>query len=128
MAEEAGRGEQYRYVEWAREYIQKQYADSMLSLDVVSEQLGISSPYLSSLMTRYLSMGFTEYLNRYRMEQARALLADSRMTITEVGEQTGFSSLQNFGRVFKKYNGESAGQFRKRMLERQRQERQEEEA
>ena len=117
--EESGRKEQYRYVERAQKYIQENYSDSMLSLDVVSDYLGISSPYLSGLMTRYLSMGFTEYLSRYRVEKARELLAESDDSVTEIGEKTGFSSIQNFGRVFKKYTGESAGQYRKRVREEQ---------
>ena len=116
-AEESGRKEQYRYVERAQKYIQENFSDSMLSLDVVSDYLGISSPYLSGLMTRYLAMGFTEFLSRYRVEKARERLADSDDSVTEIGEKTGFSSIQNFGRVFKKYTGESAGQYRKRVRE-----------
>ena len=117
-ADRAG-SDQIRYVELAKEYIADHYSDSSLSLDMVSEELGISSPYLSSLMTKYLSVGFAEYLSRYRMSQARRLLENSELSITEVGERTGFSSIQNFGRVFKKYNGESAGSYRKKMKEQQ---------
>ena len=86
----------------------------MLSLDMVSEYLGISSPYLSTLMTRFLSMGFVEYLSRYRLDQAKQLLEMTNISVSEVGLKTGFNSVQNFGRVFKKYNGESPGKYRER--------------
>lgn len=68
--------EQYRYVEGAKRYIQEHYDNSMISLDTLSSYLGISSSYLSTLLSRFLSMGFTEYLNRFRLEQAKPAARD----------------------------------------------------
>ena len=116
ILKDSGKKEQYRFVESAREYIHAHYADSMLSLDVVSGHLGISSPYLSGLMSRYLSMGFVEYISRYRLEQAKRLMEISDISIQEIGRKTGFNSPQSFGRVFKKYNGETPGRYREKVL------------
>jgi len=108
----SGQKEKYHYIENARRYIIAHYSNSMLSLDTVSESLGISSPYLSSLFTRYLSVGFVEYLNRYRLNQARQLLEVTDITVSEIGLKTGFNSVQNFGRVFKKYYGKTPSEYR----------------
>ena len=84
----------------------------MLSLDMVSASLGISSAYLSTLFTRFLAIGFVEYLNRYRIDQAKQLLEMTKIPIAEIGLKTGFNSTQNFGRVFKKYEGKAPSQYR----------------
>ncbi len=114
VLKDSGRREQYRFVERARDYIQAHYTDSMLSLEMVSSNLGISGPYLSTLMTRYLSMGFGEYVNRYRLDQAKRLLERSDISVQEIGRMTGFNSPQSFGRVFKKYTEETPGKYRER--------------
>lgn len=107
--------EQYRYVEGAKRYIQEHYDNSMISLDTLSSYLGISSSYLSTLLSRFLSMGFTEYLNRFRLEQAKQLLEITSISVSEIGLKTGFNSVQNFDRVFKKYMGETPRKYRERM-------------
>ena len=106
--------EKYRYIENAKRYIEAHYNDSMLSLNTVSDYCGISSSYLSRLFTTYMPPGFVEYLNQYRIRQAEILLTSTSYTIVEIGFKTGFNSPQNFGRVFKKYHGETPGQFRTR--------------
>ena len=58
--------------------------------------------------------GFTDYLNQYRIAKAKPLLEKNELTISEVGEQVGFNSAQSFIRVFKKYEGETPGQYRTR--------------
>ncbi len=114
ILKDSGHKEQYRFVERAKEYIAAHYMDSMLSLDVVSGNLGVSASYLSTLMTRYLSMGFGEYVSRYRLDQAKRLLERSDIPVQEIGRMTGFNSPQSFGRVFKKYTNETPGRYRER--------------
>ncbi|WP_434311339.1 helix-turn-helix transcriptional regulator [Hominifimenecus sp. rT4P-3] len=104
--------EQYRHIQAAKRYIEQEYWNSALSLEQVSSYLGISASYLSTLFRNYSTEGFIDYLNGYRVEQARRLLAQSTYTASEVGFKTGFSSSQNFNRVFKKYSGMTPGQFR----------------
>ena len=104
--------EQYRHVQSAKRYMEQEYQDSALSLERVSSYLGISASYLSTLFRRYSTEGFIDYLNHYRVEQAKRLLVQSTYTASEIGFKTGFSSSQNFNRVFKKYCGITPGQYR----------------
>ena len=110
----AVRKEQFRHVENAKKYIDLHYSDSSLSLNSVSEICGISSSYLSRIFINYFHSGFSEYLNKYRTEQAKELMATTDFTIAQIGVKTGFNSPQNFIRVFKKYQGETPGQYRGR--------------
>lgn len=111
--------EQFRHLENARKYIADHYSERNLSMYSVSRACGISSSYLSRLFVAYQPPGFVEYLNRYRLEKAKALMVTTHYTIADIGFKTGFNSPQNFIRVFKKYDGETPGQFRARHLKEQ---------
>ena len=108
--------EQYQHVQAAKEYIARMYWDSSLSLGQVSERLGISPSYLSTLFSKYAAQGFLDYLNTYRLSQAYQLLTQSDFTVSDIGFKTGFNSAQSFIRIFKKYYGQTPGQVRGRTL------------
>jgi AraC-like DNA-binding protein len=46
-----------------------------------------------------------KYLNRYRVKQAKVLLAQGEKSITEVALESGFSSSAYFSRVFRSETG-----------------------
>ena len=104
--------EQYRHLTLAKDYIQQNLSNANLSLEDVSSYLGISSSYLSVLFREVLKKGFVDYLNERKIAAARQLLEATEMTVAEIGYKSGFHSPQNFNRVFKKYTGETPGQFR----------------
>ncbi|MGE4276972.1 MAG: helix-turn-helix transcriptional regulator [Lawsonibacter sp.] len=102
----------YRYVETAKEYIADNYMDSNLSLNRVSDHVGISASYLSELFNEIIHEKFSSYLAAFRVEKARQLLRATNLTIKEIGFRCGFNSVQNFIRVFKKYIERTPGQYR----------------
>ena len=104
---------QYQAVSRAKDYIQQHYSDSALSLQQIADSSGISSTYLSSLFTEYTGDTLVTYLNNYRVEAAKDLLVNTRIIIKEVGFRTGFNTVQNFNRVFKKATGITPGDYRK---------------
>jgi AraC-like DNA-binding protein/mannose-6-phosphate isomerase-like protein (cupin superfamily) len=61
-----------------------------------------------------LSTGLTpnDYLQRLRMKKAADLLKQSGRTITEVAQETGYSSSQYFCHVFRRYTGTTPSAFR----------------
>ena len=103
---------QYQHIVRAQEYLAEHFGDPGLSLEAVSEQIGTTGPYLSHLFSTRLSCGFLDYLNRYRITQARKLLDATDLTVAEIGLKCGFNSPQAFIRVFKKYVGRTPGQYR----------------
>ena len=103
---------QYKHIERAKEYVDNNYQNINLSLNMVSEYVGISSPYLSKLFKEILNIKFVDYLNQYRVGKAKYLIDNTDFTITDIGFKTGFNSMPTFFRVFKKYNGITPGQYR----------------
>lgn len=107
----------YKYIERAKEYIHSNYSNGSLSLNEVSEYIGINSNYLSHIFSDNVKQGFVDYVNLFRIEKAKKLLDESEDSITDVGYKTGFNSSQNFIRVFKKYTGVTPGQYKKKVGE-----------
>ena len=112
-----GKKEKYAYIDKAKQLIAENYYDSGLSLDMLGQMLGVSPQYLSKLFKEYQAPGFLDYLNRYRLKQAKRLLDETTLMVGEIGEKTGFGSSQSFIRVFKKYEKETPGQYRARQKE-----------
>ena len=102
----------YKYVNDAKEYIETHYSDGNLSLNHVSDAIGISAPYLSGLFNEVIKENFNSYLNSYRVKQAKQFLEETSQNIAEIGYKCGFNSAQSFSRVFKKYTGYTPGQYR----------------
>ncbi|MDD6212636.1 MAG: AraC family transcriptional regulator [Clostridiales bacterium] len=104
--------EQYRHMENAKKYIRQIYSDPGISLETVSSHLGISASYLSALFSEYTSQGFVDYLNCVRLEKAKQMIVETKLTVAEIGYKVGFNSPQNFNRVFKRYCKMTPGKYR----------------
>lgn len=108
-----GQKNRNRYIVRAQKFIQERCTDSHLSLDMVAENIGITAAYLSRLFYELCDINFVNYVNECRVEHAKLLLRQSKMPVQEVGFRSGFNSLQNFNRVFKKHTGTTPGAYRK---------------
>ncbi|MCD8053874.1 MAG: AraC family transcriptional regulator [Lachnospiraceae bacterium] len=118
----SSRKSRYKYVETAKEYIADHYSDGNLSLNEVSEAIGISAPYLSGVFNEINRGSFSSYLKNYRITQARNFLEQTTHSVAEIGYKCGFNSAQSFSRAFKKETGFSPGKYREYRMEKKRQE------
>ena len=78
----------------------------------VAEAHAVSAPYLSRLFHEYAGISPSRYLTGYRMEQAKKLLRDSRLSIGEIAARVGYPDPFHFSKVFKNTVGVSPSQFR----------------
>ncbi|HIV86525.1 MAG TPA: response regulator [Candidatus Pygmaiobacter gallistercoris] len=101
------------YVQQALRYIEENYA-SEISLDTVAGQIGISPFYLSRLFKSEQGETFVECLTRVRMAAAVRLAKETRLSIREIAERTGYSNPTYFCRVFKKRTGSTIGDLREK--------------
>jgi len=96
----------------AMAYIHSHYADP-LSRDVIAAYLAVSENYLTNCFQKEIGVSPLAYANRYRVHQARSLLGETNITITEVALSVGFSDLSHFSRVFRKETGFSPLAYRR---------------
>lgn len=86
--------------------------DQELSLELIGERLHYSPNYLSSIFKKEFGMTFSEYLMGYRLETAKKWLAESDMTVKEIGERLQYHNPQNFIRSFRKKEHVTPGAYR----------------
>lgn len=86
------------------EYIRIHYREH-ITLSDVAKQFHLSPKYFSRYFREHFHLTFTAYLGHLRMDCARKLLETTDMSVTEVAEQCGFSSVSFFIRSFNRVNG-----------------------
>ncbi|SHF57636.1 AraC-type DNA-binding protein [Caldanaerobius fijiensis DSM 17918] len=101
-----------RLIEDIVNFIDNNYTNKEISLDMVAEQFDISSQYLSRFFKEHMGFNYIDYLNKKRIEKAKELLLNSNMKIKEIACKTGFDNANTFIKVFRKYEGITPGQFR----------------
>ena len=95
----------------ALDIIKRDYAKP-LSLTKLSEQLFVHPTYLSNLFKKQTGMALIDYINRYRVEKAKELLADPLNKIFWITEQVGFVNQRYFSQVFKRVIGLTPVEYR----------------
>lgn len=97
----------------AQSYIMENY-QKHLTLQDVADHCYVSQWYLSRLLNKYLGQPFYDILNKVRVEEAKKLLEQPALRISEIAEQVGYADTAHFSRVFKRIEGVSAGDWRNR--------------
>lgn len=94
---------------------EKPYLNPRLSLERFAAMLQVSSRQVSFAINRSFQQNFQEYINRFRIEEAKRLLRDpehQQCTIVEIGQRAGFNSKATFNRFFKSWVGITPSAYR----------------
>lgn len=100
------------YLADAIKYI-KTHLSGELSLTETARHVNISPSYLSKIFTNHLHTSFSSFVLNERISYARKLLVESRLSMSEIAAESGFSSNSYFSDCFKRTAGISPLQFRK---------------
>jgi AraC-like DNA-binding protein len=94
---------------------QKLYLKKECNIQLISETSNISVHHISNCLNVHLQKNFNEFLNEYRIEEAKKKLSDPNInfTIEAIGYECGFGSKANFNNVFKKNIGITPSEYRK---------------
>lgn len=93
-------------------YIQSNFTDPALNLKKCSEDLYLSTSYISLIIKKEQQTTFVDYLNEVRIQKACELLMNPDNKIYEISKNTGFTNAAYFSQVFKKLKGISPKQYR----------------
>ncbi len=97
--------------------IDERLCDSMLSLDALSDECGVSPSYLSRYFKQRMDCTPMAYVENARMEIAKRYLVTTDLSLDEVLERSGYIDKSNFIRKFKKREGMTPMSYRKAMSE-----------
>ncbi len=96
-------------------YIKSHYAESF-TLEDVAHHVGYSLSYLSHEFRTRTGSTVIQYLNMIRCEYAKPLLRIPSIPIAEVCERCGYHNDSYFTRTFRKYNGITPSEYRKKAI------------
>jgi len=94
---------------------EKLYRDSELSLDFLAKKLNAQRHHVSQAINEQGGKSFSEFVNEYRVQEARQLLAATKkqeMNAIEVAYQVGFGTKNAFNLAFKKLTGMTPSAYR----------------
>jgi two-component system, response regulator YesN len=98
------------------QYISINY-NEQLSLKEIADKFHFNYYYLSSYFNSHIQEGFSEYLNKIRVEKAIELLRDPKFPVSEVSFMVGYSDHSYFCKVFKKYMKATPSRYRKNIID-----------
>jgi AraC-like DNA-binding protein len=102
-----------------RQFMQteKPWLSPDLSLEELASSIGQKPKMLSLVINETLGQNFFDFINHYRIDEAKRLLTnpvDKKITVSEVLYAVGFNSKSSFNTLFKKYTGLTPTEFRRK--------------
>lgn len=93
-------------------YIEENYADEELSLNLLASHVNFSPNHLSMVFSQQTGQTFIKYLTDFRMNKAKELLRCSGKRSSEIGLEVGYKDPHYFSHMFKKTQGMTPTQYR----------------
>lgn len=100
--------------------LEKSYLDTELTIDALAESISCTRHHLSQAINGKLNKSFYDYINHYRVEEAKHLLGNPDKDVHKIASiayDAGFNSISTFNDVFKKVTGSTPSQYRKQREE-----------
>ncbi len=93
-------------------YIHSNY-DNRPDVKEVARSVHLSTPAFCRYFKKQTKMTFTDFVNQYRITQAKTLLLKD-VSVSEACFEVGFESLSYFNKLFNKLTGENPSSFRRK--------------
>lgn len=87
---------------------------SEISLNMLSEAVGMNQNYLSQYFKKHFGISFIDYVTNKKIEKAKELLVSTDDTCKAIGEMLGYGAQNTFIRVFKKAESMTPAEYRQR--------------
>jgi len=93
----------------------KPYLDSFLTIRELSTQISLPYWTISQIINEHLGKNFFEFVNEYRIEEAKKLIRDSgdEKNMVEIAYSSGFNSKSAFNAAFKRMTQQTPSQYKK---------------
>ena len=102
-----------RMVEALDNYIRENYRDDISNTEI-GAIFGYHPFYVSKILKDKKGITLKQYIIKYKLKAARAMLESTALTINEIAEQTGFTDASYFTKTFKSAFGETPKEYRNR--------------
>lgn len=108
----ASRNKEERLSDRIRKYVLEHYDDINLNVEDIGEKFGFVPRYISKIFKDETGEGLLDYINRMRIQESKKIMKNKNLVLEDVASQVGFTNVNSFIRVFKKYEGITPGKYR----------------
>lgn len=105
--------EKTEYIDKIIRYVNENYMKYDLSLDEISERIGLTKSYISKLFKAKTNCRYIDYVTRLRMEEAKRLLTETNLTVNEIVKCIGYCDAPTFRKKFKEFYGMNVSECRR---------------
>lgn len=99
----------------ALNYIDDNFRDDF-SISELAEISGVSQQYLCRIFKQTMNLRPNEYVTRRRLNEAKRLLCETELQVSEISAQSGFSDTGYFCTVFRRYESMTPTEYRKKYV------------
>lgn len=99
-----------------RSFIDERYTQP-LSMQDAAKAMGYSETYFCRLFKQCFGVNFSTYLNEFRVEKAKEMMADTRTSIRQISTACGYSDPKYFARVFRRFVGLTPSEYRLHIMQ-----------
>lgn len=103
----------------AKFIVEKKYRDPNYSAQIMAEELGTNTRYISAVVNLRFQDNYSQMVNEFRIKEAMYLLTDihyAKMTMEDIGIKVGFANRQCFYSAFFKRIGISPNEYKKQNM------------
>lgn len=93
-------------------FIEKNFGDSEMSLEKTAKEFYVSENHISRVLKNKTGKSYKAYLIDIRIKEAKNLLRNTPLTVSDIAEKVGYTDLRAFNKLFKKYTGNTPGEYR----------------
>ena len=88
---------------------------SPLTLQTICEHFNLSKSYICRIYKDYTGVGIMKKLSELKLKEAKKLLRQDTMNISQTADKLAYSGIHNFTRAFKNFTGVSPTDYKKRL-------------
>ena len=93
----------------------KAYRDKDYSAKKLAKEIGTNTRYISAVVNDRFHMNYSQFVNKYRVDEAMRILADMRyqdLSMSDICDMVGFANRQTFYASFYRFIGVTPRQYR----------------
>jgi AraC-like DNA-binding protein len=98
---------------------EKIWQDPNVTIQMIAQTVGFSTRKVSYMINKYMDGNYNQVINRYRIDQAKSLIAEgylSKHSVEGLWQECGFANHTTFYQAFKKQTGKTPGEYEKQVL------------
>lgn len=94
-------------------FIHDHYKEPISRKDI-ARAAGYTESHVSHLFSATMRTSLPDYINALRVEDAKELLKETDLSVSQIAATLGFGSIRNFGRAFQKFTSTTPKDYRKK--------------